>query len=56
MATNHQRPPLDRRDTRPFALDHDDDTMSNNFASALGFDISGVYDEEEEPAKVQGES
>jgi hypothetical protein len=30
--------------------------MSNNFALALGFDMSGVYDEEEEPAKVQGES
>jgi hypothetical protein len=26
--------------------------MSNDFVWALGFDTSGVYDEEEEPAKV----
>ena len=28
--------------------DDDDDVISNDFAWALGFDISGVYDEEEE--------
>ena len=46
------RLPLDRTSSsRPSVLDHGDNTMSNEFVWALGFDTSGVYDEEKEPAK-----
>ena len=46
-----RRLPLDRN-SKDSVLDHGDDTMSNDFAWPLGFDLSGVYDEEEEPVKV----
>ena len=49
-----RRLPLDRN-SKDSVLDHGDDAMSNDFAWALGLDMSGVYDEEEEPVKVNCE-